>query len=869
MKDKELDSEICSLLKSVAIHFDQEDRMTRERQIRHWRRLKLYWNNFSQIYWSEVAHDYRIYNRDVNATDTDQDYYDKPINVFKAFLETIIAALSIQIPAINCVPDDAENPLDISTAKAGDKISELIYKHNDVIFLWLHAMYIYCTEGMIACYNYPKEDKSYGTYSKPQYRDEETESYVCPQCGSRLPDELVENDEFDPHDDNEENNKSCSECTMFIPDQNKCTIHSPNDDIQPDMVCDYFKKGKPGSDGDQPRSEVSAQESNLRQAENPGNKKTCLECGAPLPEELQKTKLKIPRLVGVTQEPKTRVCMEVYGGLYVKVANYAKKQEDTPYLLFSYETHYSNALECYPDIRDKIPHGGTGFSSGGVNDPYEQYGRLNTQYRGEFPEENVTVKNCWLRCSSFNILPKKDYDKLKKKFPNGAKLVLVNDVPAEYEGECLDDHWTLTENPMSDFINHDPLGELLTNVQDIVNDLISLTLQTIEHGISQTWADPAVVNFNAQRQIEAMPGTITPTKPTSGSRNLGESFYTTKAAALAPEVFNFYRIINELGQFVSGALPSIFGGNQAGGSSRTASEYAMSKGMALQRLQTPWRMMTIWWKRIFGKVIPMYMKYMVEDERIVEKNDAGKFINVFIRKAEMDGRIGSIELEPDDKLPVSDEQQADMIMQLFQLNNQEITSALMDPENLPYIAKVVKIPEFHLPGEEDREKQYEEIDELVNSTPIPPDPQSVQLYQQAVAAQKQTPNHNTPPPQAPQEQPSVEIDPDIDNHQVEASICKSWLISSAGRLAKKENLNGYKNVLLHMKAHLVVVNQQLQAQQLHDDQLKLAGVKDNQKTSDGISHKLGSGSSMNQPPAEKPKQSEKVSGAHNAKTPIQ
>src|ERR1035437_898538 len=104
---KQLDDEICSLLKTVADHCNNEDRMTRERQIRHWRRLKLYWNNFSQIYWSETAHDYRLY-QDANNTNSDQDYYDKPVNVFKAFLETIIAALSIQIPAINCVPDDAD-----------------------------------------------------------------------------------------------------------------------------------------------------------------------------------------------------------------------------------------------------------------------------------------------------------------------------------------------------------------------------------------------------------------------------------------------------------------------------------------------------------------------------------------------------------------------------------------------------------------------------------------------------------------------------------------------------------------------------------------------------------------------------------------
>jgi predicted RNA-binding Zn-ribbon protein involved in translation (DUF1610 family) len=790
---EKLDDEICSLLKTVADHFDQEDRAVRERQIRRYRLLKLYWNNFSQVYWSEKAQDYRVYNQNASSSDSDQEYYDKPINVFKAFLETIIAALSIQIPGINCVPDDAENPLDVSTAKAGDKIAELVYKHNDVIFLWLHALYIYCTESPICCYNYIKEDKEYGTVEKPKYKDEEIDAYVCPQCGARVPDNM-----FDPSDE----------------------------DIK----------------------------------EEEDNPPLCVECEAKLDPQQQKVKLKIPRLVGTTSEPKSRVCLEVYGGLYVKIANYAKKQKDTPYLNFDYETHYANALECYQDLYDKFPHGG--WSNIGTTDPYEQYGRMNTQYRGEVPDENVTVKNRWFRPAAFNILPEEDCKRLKKKFPDGARFVMINDIPAEYKNESLDDHWTIAINPMSDFLNHDPLGELLTNVQDIINDLISLTLQTIEHGIAQTWADPAVVNFNAQRQIEAQPGTLTATKPTSGSRNIGESFYTSQTASLSPEVFNFYKIVQELGQFVSGALPSIFGGSQGAGSSRTASEYAMSKGMALQRLQTPWRMMTIWWKKIFGKVIPMYMKNMIDDERIVERNDAGKFINIFIRRAEIDGKIGFIELEPDEKLPVSDEQQADIIMQLMQLNNAEVTSALMDPENLPYISKIIKIPQFHLPGQEDKEKQHEEIDELINSVPIPPSPESMQLFQQAQQLHQQDPQHQQngiPPPEQPQEQPSVEIDQDVDDHAIEAKVCKSWLISPAGRLAKKENPDGYRNVLLHMKAHMTIVNQQMQAQQLHDDQLQLAGVKGKPKTSDV---------SPGTPPAMKPKQSEKITGARNAQAPI-
>jgi hypothetical protein len=175
------DEKIQNLLKTVANHFDKEDREARERQLRSWRRLKLLWEGFTRVWYSEVAHDWRVWEDDLENNGDDQSYYDKPINVYRAYLESIIAALSITVPGIKCFPEDADNPLDLSTAKAGDRVGQLIYRYNDVPMLWLHALYIMCTEGMVACYSYPKEDESYGTYKVDQYEyvaeevyDEET-----------------------------------------------------------------------------------------------------------------------------------------------------------------------------------------------------------------------------------------------------------------------------------------------------------------------------------------------------------------------------------------------------------------------------------------------------------------------------------------------------------------------------------------------------------------------------------------------------------------------------------------------------------------------------------------------------------------------
>lgn len=731
--------ELQRLLKSVVDHFDAEDRAVRERQIRTWRRLKLFWDGFQRIWYSEVAHDWRVWDEQRQG-DTDQSFYEKPVNVFRAYLESIIAALSVVIPPIKCYPDDADNPLDLATAKAGDKIAQLIYRHNDVSLLWLHALYTYCTEGMVACYNYSKSDESYGTYEERNYEDAEEmhQIGICPNCGAELSNVSLTEEIND------------SERDEFMPEDHDAKLHSE-----------------------------------LLQGTE-----LCPNCYEDVDPEFKQEPQIVTRIVGSTTKPKTRQCLEVYGGLYVKIPNYAKKQADCPYLFLSYETHYSNARARYDHIRDKISPG-----SGGTWTPYERWGRLSPQYYGEYPLNNVTMRHCWLRPSAFEILQKEECAKLRKKFPDGVCAIFVNDEFAEANNESLDDCWTLTYNPLTDYLYHDPIGLLLTSIQEITNDLVSLVLQTIEHGIPQTFADPNVLNFDAYRQTEVAPGSIFPANPKPG-KTLQEGFYEVKTATLSQEVMPFMQQIQTYAQLVSGALPSLFGGQM--GQTKTASEYSMSRAQALQRLQTVWKLFTVWWKTIFGKVIPEYIKEVKEDERYVEKDNFGNFLNTFIRKADLEGKIGSIELEANENLPITWNQMRDLIMQLLQANNPQVQQLLTDPENLPLIYEAIGLNNLSVPGEDDRNKQYEEIKQLVESEPImvPSEPMMVPGMPDETGM-----GMPTAIPQPDQEQPSVEVDQFLDNHAVEFQVCRKWLNGDAGRLAKTDNPNGYRNVLLHAHMH--------------------------------------------------------------------
>jgi hypothetical protein len=753
---KEPSERIQKLLKTVIDEFNKEDFAIRERQILKWKRLKLLWESFSRVWYSEVAHDWRIWDESsIEESDSDQAYYDKPVNVFRAYLESIIAALSVTVPPVKSYPDDADNTLDLATAKAGDKIAALIFRHNDAPLLWLHALFVFCTEGMIACYSYPKADKKYGTYEVKTTKDEleEHEYTRCPECGYDIDDQQL----------------------------------TPELLAIKEKLAQSENSFQPGPE-DVELQNIVQNEPQLEECPN------CLEQIAPL---VVRENLIIERLVGTTNEPKSRICMEVYGGLNVKVPNYARTQEECPYLRYSYETNYVNAMEDFQHLQGKDKKDEIYKKireSTGPHDPYEQWGRLNPQYNGEYPTNVVTMNNWWLRPCAFNVLPDEaDIKELKKEFPNGVKVRLVNDCFGDAKNEALDDCWTLDRNPLADHLHHDPLGLLLVSIQEITNDLISLILQTIEHGIPQTFADPGVLDFPAYRQTPAIPGAIYEAKPKTG-KAVSDAFYEVKTATLSQEIMPFAQNIQSLAQLVSGALPSLFGGQIEAGSG-TASEYSMSRAQALQRLQSTWKVLIAWWKTIFGKAIPMYIAETKnqDDERDVQRSKDGSFINIVIHKADLEGKIGKVELEANENLPMTWSQQKDVWMQLLQASNPAILDIMAAPENLPIMRNAIGLNDVFVPGEDDKDKQNDEIRLLLNSEPLP-NPEDIE---------------GTMP-----ELPSVEIEPDYDNHKVHFEICRKWIISEEGRQAKSENEPGYRNVLLHGKLHLMQIQMQMMQEQM-------------------------------------------------------
>lgn len=176
-----------------------------------------------------------------------------------------------------------------------------------------------------------------------------------------------------------------------------------------------------------------------------------------------------------------------------------------------------------------------------------------------------------------------------------------------------------------------------------------------------------------------------------------------------------------------------------------------------------------------SKAVPLYIEAMSGDEKFVAKTGSTNYVNVWIKQAELSGKVGNVEPEADEELPQSFAQYKAVMMEILTLNNEQLNSAIFNPANTQNVARALGWPDFHIPGSEDRDKQYSEIARLLNMEMI---------------------------------EPEIGIDDDM----VHAQVIRTWAVSSTGIATKQQNPDGYSNVVAHGMKHI----QNMQTMQAED-----------------------------------------------------
>jgi hypothetical protein len=230
--------------------------------------------------------------------------------------------------------------------------------------------------------------------------------------------------------------------------------------------------------------------------------------------------------------------------------------------------------------------------------------------------------------------------------------------------------------------------------------------------------------------------------------------------------------------------------------------------------------------------VDVFRKNRPNDAEIPLLGPDGVFDSHVIRIADLKGNI-CVHPEADETFPRLKSQQRGVLQQLFGINDPMIQRALTEPANMGYIKNVLGLTELIIPGEESRNKQLREIQQLLASAPIivsqpitnlssRPEAASVAAGaegsgQEAMSqpgsfdsgaqmqrsyAQDDNGIAGASHQSLPLVLPSVPVDQLLDDHAIEFEECKRWANSDAGQAARMTNPAGFANVRAHAEAHL-------------------------------------------------------------------
>jgi len=237
---------------------------------------------------------------------------------------------------------------------------------------------------------------------------------------------------------------------------------------------------------------------------------------------------------------------------------------------------------------------------------------------------------------------------------------------------------------------------------------------------------------------------------------------------------------------------------------KTASGYALARDQALGRLGLVWRRMKQFYADVILLGVDCFRKNRPEDVEIPLLGPDGVLDARMIRQADLKGNI-CVHPEADETFPRLKSQQRGVLQQLFSVNDPVIQKALTEPANLGYIKNVLGLTEMVIPGEDSRNKQLREIQQLLASAPIFLTPASLPA---GVRSDGEEPRRleGGVTNGAPVVLPSVPVDALLDDHAVEFEECKRWANSEAGQSAHMTNPAGFANVRAHAEAHLHALN---------------------------------------------------------------
>lgn len=510
----------------------------------------------------------------------------------------------------------------------------------------------------------------------------------------------------------------------------------------------------------------------------------------------------------------------------------AKERSELVAQFLSNEIDINIAKETYPTVAKEIKEG----SSSAGESAYERFARLGVlQGRKQFGQaadalkHMVTRHRVWLRPSAFNKAPEQYRDKLKSFYSKGCKVILCGDAYCTSRNESMDDHLSVGFPTPGDGMSRPSMGKRMVPLQMVFNDAMNQWAEANGYP-PVTFFDDRLIDADALREQAADPGSNIPVELPAGLTRIADGFYEHAPVGMAVTIEKFIELVNgPLAQQMSGALPALMGQGEA--NNKTKGGIEILRDQAMGRVGIPWGLGQELWAESYRQSVEGAAASADENATFAyeKKGRNGKVVATEQIKFS-DLKKGNIRCYPDidSSFPETTNAKKNTFMQLVESaeNNPALAQDLQLPDNQAFGYELVGLPELVSTGEEARQKQLEEIQQLLKETPIPPPPQAFMalaeqnqqlrapviqfILQMKQAQEKQSPMPVPPRALWPLFAPSVDVDGENDFNEFESAECKTWLSSEERREQDKAgNQLGVMNVILHKQRH----DKAIQAQQ--------------------------------------------------------
>jgi hypothetical protein len=846
---EDLKPDLVNALRELVRQYRQEGIVARRHEIRRIRQARLFWQGLQYAWWNPNDMNWHLPFEQRFSDDRELEEmprYQFVTNFYQGFGLSFIAVLSQDVPSVRFYPQSAQSLEDIAAARAASDVAELIERNNEVENLLSVIGYFLWTDGKLGAYvRYVADGQRFGFHDETLLEAIEVplgeDVYVCPHCGKEVPAAPEAQDSGSVAAASRRGEGG----GINPPLQSHLAATTPP--LSADAGSQeggYRSSPMDGATQDADHDDVSRHSSLAT--------RHCSSCGTEMTAaDLRRAeRVTVPRVVGTRRVPNGQEVISIAGGLELNTPVWANEMHEYPYLQWQAEVHRAKLKAAYPHVANKIE----AAASQGPDDVYARVSRLSVEqglpsiHPGDALTNLITFDRTWLRPWAFYAIEDEAVrNELLALFPAGCYCAFAGDVYCESRSESMDDHWRVLHALPGDGQNRPSVGDSLVQVQERYNVLSNMQAETYEYGIPPIYADPQVLDFDALANQIAEPAAHFPARARPG-QPLAAGFFQPQPARVPPDMVEHQQeLIGPVAQFLTGLFPAIFGGNME--DVKTASGYALARDQAMGRLGLVWRRTKQFYADVLLLAVDCFRKNRPADAEIPLLGPDGVLDARTIRTADLKGNVCA-HPEADETYPRLKSQQRAVLQQLFSINDPLIQEALSEPANVGYIKNVLGLTELVVPGEDSRNKQLREIQQLLASAPIvvnlPPDLDSSSIIsigaqrseKSLLSSQRGESKRDSSSPSAPKNDagsadsddvpspatsneqtaevarhsplvtrhsltlPSVPVDQLLDNHAVEFEECKRWANSEAGQAARMTNPAGFANLRAHAEAHL-------------------------------------------------------------------